>query len=78
MSFNKTFRLIDDVLSLDNLIFLILMYDIYPPALILNNTNITDTHVTFLGMNIREDEGHTLSMDIYDKRKEFGYNITYK
>ena len=79
--FHLTFRLIDDVLSLDNALFkAAVMGDgqggdvIYPPALKLNETTVGDGVVHFLGMDIRSDGG-ILDFDVFDKREEFKFQV---
>jgi len=60
--FHMTFRLIDDVLSLDNpemMQALSLSHDnggLYPAELTLNQTSKSSTAVEFLGMNIVADQ----------------------
>ena len=80
-AFHLTFRLIDDVLSVDNPAFKPAAVvpaergGIYPQALLLNETTITNKEVTFLGMRIRQSDSGTLCLDVYDKRKDFPFTV---
>ena len=71
--FHMTFRLIDDVLSAGNPSFSDHVQQMYPQSLSLNCTNVSDTEVNFLGMSIKW-MGH-LSIDVFDKRSEFPFNV---
>lgn len=78
--FHMTFRLIDDVLSLDNLEMmqaLSLSHDnggLYPAELTLNQTSKSSTAVEFLGMNIVADQNR-LRLSVFDKRKTFPFVV---
>ncbi len=48
---------------------------IYPQALLLNETTITNKEVTFLGMRITQTSGGKLCLDVYDKRKDFPFTV---
>jgi hypothetical protein len=82
--FHMTFRLIDDLLSVDNPRFeefASVPYDpdgtggIYPSALTLNKTSISDTKVNFVGMTICWPRDENISLDIFDKRAEFPFQV---
>jgi hypothetical protein len=75
-----TFRLIDDVLSVDNAYWTNAIsfsqddQGMYPAALSLNDTTITSQQVRFLGMSICDLDGK-LSFDVFDKRREFPFTV---
>lgn len=79
-TFHTTFRLIDDVLTLDNpnlLPALSKTYEeggMYPEALKLEQTSTSSKAVDFLGMHI-ETEGKRLTLSVYDKRKDFPFKV---
>lgn len=78
--FHMTFRLIDDVLSVDNPYWTSAISasqgngGMYPAALSLNDTTINSQQVRFLGMSIC-DIGGKLSFDVFDKRREFPFTV---
>jgi hypothetical protein len=80
-AFHMTFRLIDDVLSVDNPYFseaITKSYEsggMYPAALKLNDTTISATEVNFLGMSIRDIGPQQLCLDVFDKRREFNFLV---
>jgi hypothetical protein len=47
----------------------------YPAALALNDTTISDSEVNFLGMSIRDMGPHQLCLDVFDKRREFNFLV---
>ena len=75
-----TFRLIDDVLSVDNQYWKDFVGKaaehggIYPAALTYNETSKSPTEVTFLGMRITDVFGRT-RITVYDKRADFGFPV---
>lgn len=79
-AFHMTFRLIDDVLSVDNPHFAFAIAKssedggIYPSALSLNDTTISCKEVRFLGMSIEDIEGK-LCFGVFDKRREFPFTV---
>ena len=86
-SFHTTFRLIDDVLSLDNKCvedYVIVnapedldgstVGGIYPEALKLNSTSASSKKVHFLGMTIKYIKGDLVT-DVFDKRRNFPYYV---
>lgn len=84
--FHMTFRLIDDVLSVDNRLWTSYasrtaeevdadgVGGIYPSALTLNDESISSQEVCFLGMRITCN-GQVLCSDVYDKRKDFPFKV---
>jgi hypothetical protein len=78
--FHMTFRLIDDVLSVDNIHWVKYRSlsaeegGIYPRALTLNDTNVSVREVHFLGMSISSNAG-ALRLNVFDKRKEFPFRV---
>jgi hypothetical protein len=78
--YHMTFRLIDDVLSVDNAYWSSAILTsqenegMYPAALSLNETTITFQQVRFLGMSICDIDGK-LSFDVFDKRREFPFAV---
>ena len=73
-SLHMTFRLIDDVLSVGSTCHDEFFNSCYPTFLTLNDTTLEDGSVNFLGMHIKET-GVSLSLDVYDKRKDFPFQV---
>jgi hypothetical protein len=79
-TFLNTFRLIDDVLSLDNPYLVSAVektYEeggIYPEALKLEQTSTSNTAVNFLGMHVRTRKTRVIT-SVYDKRKDFPFVV---
>src|ERR1700761_2543579 len=77
---HMTFRLIDDVLSVDNPRMQRLTDDyaenggLYPRALRLNDTTISRGEVQFLGMRLRSAR-NGLQLTVFDKRSEFPFAV---
>jgi hypothetical protein len=78
--FHMSFRLIDDVLSVDNPHFVdaisrpFELGGMYPAALDLNDTTVSPTEVRFLGMSVVDVEGK-LCFNVFDKRREFPFTV---
>ncbi|HVW97146.1 MAG TPA: hypothetical protein VHA56_14340 [Mucilaginibacter sp.] len=78
--FHMTFRLIDDVLSIDNRYMAVAIEEpcenggMYPAALALNDTSVSPVEVRFLGMSIIDDDGK-LCFNVFDKRREFPFIV---
>jgi hypothetical protein len=84
-SFHMSFRLIDDLLSVDNPLLNEYINipapdseeqgvgGIYPAELTLNNTSLADC-VHFLGMELRY-AGDSLELDVFDKKTEFPFQV---
>ena len=79
-TFHMTFRLIDDVLSVDNPLMaeaLSKSYEeggIYPSALMLNQTSDNNSSVEFIGLQIETLEDK-FRLSIFDKRKSFPFLV---
>lgn len=79
-TFHTTFRLIDDVLSLDNPHLNQAIEEpyelggLYPRALTLEKTSKNNHTVEFVGMNIKT-RGRRLCLSVYDKRKDFPFKV---
>lgn len=81
-NFHMTFRLIDDILSVDNSEFIRYASmsrengqgGIYPSELKLNNTSISNKEVNYVGIKI-VDRNNRLILDVFDKRREFNFNV---
>ena len=74
LTFNSTFRYLDDLLNIDNPYFEQLVGQIYPTEHQLNKANSSDTEVPFLDMNLSITNG-IVSSKIYDKRDDFNFEI---
>jgi hypothetical protein len=73
--FSKSFRYIDDLLTINNdNLFLKHAHDIYPTALILKHTNANHDQCNFLDLNLQIQEGRLFST-LYDKRNDFDFTI---
>ena len=86
---HMTFRLIDDVLSLDNLPWRDYVTrpavgaedsdgdtlgGVYPASLQLNETSVSTHEVHFVGVSIKDVRG-ALVLDVFDKRKSFPFRV---
>jgi len=69
-----TFRLIDDVQSVDNPNYESLI-QCYPQFLQLNDTTLETGGTNFLGMNITQNQDHKIMVRVHDKRKEFPFKV---
>lgn len=80
-AFHMSFRLIDDVLSIDNSAIVRAIRrpaeegGLYPRALQLNDTSVSATEVQFLGMRISDCSTGALHVEVFDKRKEFPFAV---
>jgi hypothetical protein len=71
-----SFRLIDDLLTIDCPNGDDFLTKVYPKSLRLSRTNLSNREACFLGMRIRQPEGETkLHVDVYDKRNEFPFQV---
>ena len=52
LRFNFTVRYIDDLLTLNNTLFVNEILNVYPQELVLNRTSESDMHVSYLDINI--------------------------
>ena len=73
--YSKTFRYIDDLLSINNADFENFIGDIYPSELELKNTTVTPDETTYLDTTINIGERNAIQMSIYDKREDFDFEI---
>ena len=72
---NNTFRLIDDITSVNSDgVFQEHVDNIYPDSLILNKENVVDTSAHVLDLNIDIIEGKFV-VGVYDKREDFPFKI---
>ena len=72
--FCKTFRYIDDLLTLNNSRFKDVAGKIYPPELELKRTTESPTRCSYLDLDI-SIAGHRFCTDLYDKRDAFNFRI---
>ena len=76
LSFNKTFRYIDDLLSMNNNDFADYVNEIYPPELELKNTTVSPTGTSYLDTTLDVGDGtQAVKSTIYDKRDDFDFTI---
>jgi len=75
MSFNFTFRYIDDVLSLNNPKFHEYLGDIYPEELDIKDTTDSPKFANYLDLRLEIDENHNLREQLFDKRDDFDFPI---
>ena len=73
-SFNRTFRFIDDLLSINNKHFKKYISSIYPNELELKETTESNTSCSFLDLLLFNDN-EELKFRIYDKRDDFNFEI---
>ena len=77
--FHMSFRLIDDLLSVDNPCsadFVDAKCNFYPPALRLNETTAPgDVVANFVGMKISIKSRHRCRVRVYDKRADFPFQV---
>ena len=74
---NFTARYIDDLLTLNNTLFVNKIPNIYPQELVLNRTSDSDVHVSYLDINISINQNIFLT-SVYDKRDNFSFKIRSK
>jgi hypothetical protein len=78
--FHATFRLIDDVLSVDNALWAeavgktVEAGGLYPAALALNQTNNAPHSAEFLGMSLTV-QGSRFHLSVFDKRASFPFDV---
>ena len=75
LSFNFTFRYIDDVLSLNNSGFGDFIDCIYPIELDIKDTTDTDTSASYIDLHLEIDREGRLRTQLYDKRNDFNFLI---
>ena len=72
--FNSTFRYIDDLISLNNIVFERYLDKIYPPELSITKETNSDKEASYLDLliTVKDDKFHT---KLYDKRDDFDFEI---
>ena len=75
LSFNYTFRYIDDVLSVNNSRVGDFVDRIYPIDLVIKDTTDTDTSASYLDLHLEIDSEGRLRTKLYDKREDFIFPI---
>jgi hypothetical protein len=79
-NFHMTFRLIDDVMAIDNPLWAAAVSKpfeaggMYPEALQLNDTTVSDSLAEFIGINV-QTRGNKFHLSVYDKRKTFPFEV---
>ena len=73
--FNFTFRFIDDVLSLNNKVFIDHVDRIYPSELEIKETTDSSSSAAFLDLYLQYDQRGQLTTRLYDKRDDFDFPI---
>ena len=75
LGYNRTFRFIDDLVSLNNRNILFDIRAIYPRELEISNTNlIPHTAGSFLDIDIKVNNNKFITK-VYDKRRHFNFDI---
>jgi hypothetical protein len=75
VSFNHTFRYIDDVLSMNNHDFHNYVHLIYPDELEIKDTTESDKSASYLDILLNIDSSDRLTTSLYDKRDDFNIAI---
>jgi hypothetical protein len=75
VSFNHTFRYIDDVLSINNHNFHNYVHLIYPDERKIKDTTEFDKSATYLDIWLKIDSNGRLTPSVYDKRNDFDIAI---
>ena len=75
VSFNHTFRYIDDVLSINNHNFHNYVHLIYPDELEIKDTTESDKSASYLDILLNIDSNGRLTTSLYDKRDDFDFAI---
>ena len=75
MSFNLTYRYIDDVLSINNHNFHNYVHLIYPEELDIKDTTESDRSASYLDILLNIDSNGRLTTTLYDKRDDFNFAI---
>ena len=72
--FNSTFRYIDDLISLNNIVFERYLDKIYPPELSITKETNSDKEASYLDLfiTVKDAKFHT---KLYDKRDDFSFKI---
>jgi hypothetical protein len=75
VSFNHTFRYIDDVLSMHNRNFHNYVHLIYPDKLKIKDTTESDISASYLNISLDIDSNERLTTTLHDKRDDFNFAI---
>jgi hypothetical protein len=75
VSFNHTFRYIDDVLPINNHNFHNYVHLIYPDELEIKDTTESDKSASYLDILLNIDSDGRLTTTLYDKRDYFDFAI---
>jgi hypothetical protein len=75
MSFNYTFRYIDDVVSINKHNFHNHVHLIYPDKLEIKDTTKSDKSVSYLDILLNIDSNGRLTTSLFDKRNYFDFAI---
>ena len=75
VSFNHTFRYIDDVLSINNHNFHNYVHLIYPDELEIKDTTESDKSASYLDILLNIDSNGRLTTSLHDKRADFNFAI---
>ena len=75
LSFNFTFRYIDDVLLLNNSRLGDFVDRIYPIELEIKDTTDTDRSASYLDLHLEIDNEGRLRTKLYDKRDDFNFPL---
>jgi hypothetical protein len=73
VSFNHTFKYIDDVLSINNHNFHNYVHSIYPDELEIKDTTESDKCISYLDILLNIDSNGRLTTSLYDKRDDFDF-----
>ena len=73
-AFDSTSRYLDDLLNIDNPYFELMVGQIFPTELQLNEVNSSDTEAPFLDLNL-SITNDIVSSKTYDKRDDFNFEI---
>jgi hypothetical protein len=75
VSFNHTYRYIDDVPSINNHNFHNYVHLIYPDELEIKDTTESDKSASYLDILVNIDSNGRLTTTLYDKRDDFDFAI---
>ena len=73
-AFNSISRYLDGLLNIDNPYFEGMVNQIYPPELLLNKANTSDSEAPFLDLHLSISYDF-VSSKIYDERDDFDFEI---
>ena len=75
-AFDNTSRYLDDIFNINNPFFSNMIPKIYPSELTLNKAYTSDTHASFLDLDLSVEAGRIVSK-IYDKRDDFNFETIH-